>query len=76
MVQRAGAGFPEDTTLETLFDRNVLSALPAGSGPSSASAELLFQVSIIHSHPALKGRPESSVTLQLFSFAILKAMRT
>ena len=76
MVQRAGEGFPEDTTLQTLFDRNVLSALPAGSGPFSASAELLFQASIIHSHPALKGRPDSSVTLQLHNIAILKATHT
>lgn len=33
MVQRTGTGFSEEATLETLFHRNVLSALPAGGGP-------------------------------------------
>lgn len=36
-----------------------------------APVELLLQISMSHSHPTLKGWPESGVTLQLCGFAIL-----
>ena len=39
VVQRAETGFSDEATFETLFHRNVLSALTAGSVRSLASIE-------------------------------------